>query len=312
MGRPRRSRSGAGSRSGRRTGPSRRTPRDRCRPRPRRADRHLPLAARATGSRPRPRSTRRARSWATATTDDHNAPDCDGRRRPAPQPAAGDAGEPRGRVPDRGRSGTTQPAHRAGTEVRSLVITDGRATGVVARSEGGTTTYEAGEVILAAGAVGSPHLMLRAGVGPADDLRTLGIPVVADVPGMGGGVRDHPKSWTQWRLRDGLGLTRPGALAPTLGTLHRDRLRPGGDMMLYPNSVVAGSEPGTSTSGSRPSTTSSCRRVDCGCVRPIRMSSPASTSPSCPSPATVLGSRMPSIGPSHWAGSARCGSCSSG
>ncbi len=132
-----------------------------------------------------------------------------------------------------------------GTEVRSLVIAYGRATGVVARSERGTTTYEAGEVILAAGAVGSPHLMLRAGIGPADDLRKLGIPVVSDVPGMGVGVRDHPKSWTQWRLRDGLGLTDqvPWLQLSARYTATGSDLR--GDMMLYPNSVVAGSDPGT-------------------------------------------------------------------
>src|SRR6476469_7887776 len=92
------------------------------------------------------------------------------------------------------------------TIVRRLLIQDGRATGVMAETGSGSTPYEAAEVILAAGAVASPHLLLLAGIGPAAELETLGIPVVSDVPGVGVGVRDHPKSWTQWRLRDGQGF----------------------------------------------------------------------------------------------------------
>jgi choline dehydrogenase len=131
------------------------------------------------------------------------------------------------------------------TIARRLIISDGRVSGVVAESERGSTTYQAGEVILAAGAVGSPHLLLLAGVGPADELRALGIPVVADVPGVGVGVRDHPKAWTQWRLHDGLGLdaTGPWLQLSARYTATGSDLR--GDMMLYPNSVVPGAGPGT-------------------------------------------------------------------
>ena len=178
------------------------------------------------------------------TTDDHNAPDAMGV----------------GALPLNQRDGarispaiaflTPEVRARANltivprTMVRRLVITDGRATGVVAESGSGSTTYEAGEVILAAGAVGSPHLLLLAGIGPAADLRALGIPVVADVPGVGVGVRDHPKAWTQWRLRDGLGLdaTGPWLQLSARYTATGSDIR--GDMMLYPNSVVAGLGPG--------------------------------------------------------------------
>lgn len=132
-----------------------------------------------------------------------------------------------------------------GTLVRRLLIRDQRATGVVADDGSGSTTYEANEIILATGAVASPHLLLLAGIGPAADLRALGIPVVADVPGVGAGVRDHPKVWTQWRLRDGLGLRAdvPWLQLSARYTAEGSDLR--GDMMLYPNSVVPGSEPGT-------------------------------------------------------------------
>ncbi|HET6988619.1 MAG TPA: GMC family oxidoreductase N-terminal domain-containing protein, partial [Kribbella sp.] len=50
------------------------------------------------------------------------------------------------------------------------------------------------EVVLSAGAIGSPQLLLLSGIGPADQLRELGIEVVADLPGVGANFQDHPKS----------------------------------------------------------------------------------------------------------------------
>jgi choline dehydrogenase len=47
-------------------------------------------------------------------------------------------------------------------------------------------------VILAAGAIGSPYLLLRSGIGPAGALRALGIDPVADLPGVGENLQDHP------------------------------------------------------------------------------------------------------------------------
>jgi len=84
---------------------------------------------------------------------------------------------------------------RPGLTVRSAalvarVLLDGdRAIGVE-MADG--STVEAGEVVLAAGAVGTPHLLLRSGVGPADDLRAAGIHVRHDLPGVGQGWSDHP------------------------------------------------------------------------------------------------------------------------
>ncbi len=48
------------------------------------------------------------------------------------------------------------------------------------------------EIILCAGAVASPHLLMLAGVGPADHLRALGVPVQIDLPGVGENLQDHP------------------------------------------------------------------------------------------------------------------------
>ena len=51
---------------------------------------------------------------------------------------------------------------------------------------------EAGEVVLAAGAIESPHLLALSGIGPADELRAAGVPVRLDRPGVGHGWSDHP------------------------------------------------------------------------------------------------------------------------
>jgi choline dehydrogenase-like flavoprotein len=48
-----------------------------------------------------------------------------------------------------------------------------------------------GEVVLSGGAVNSPRLLLLSGIGPADELRPLGIPVVHDLPGVGKNFQDH-------------------------------------------------------------------------------------------------------------------------
>jgi choline dehydrogenase len=47
------------------------------------------------------------------------------------------------------------------------------------------------EVILSAGAIGSPHLLLLSGIGPAEELRTVGVKIVADLPGVGKNLQDH-------------------------------------------------------------------------------------------------------------------------
>jgi choline dehydrogenase len=67
-----------------------------------------------------------------------------------------------------------------------------RASGVRWRQDGRERRARCrGEVILAAGAIGSPHLMLLSGVGPAAQLREHGIPIVLDRPGVGDNLQDH-------------------------------------------------------------------------------------------------------------------------
>lgn len=76
--------------------------------------------------------------------------------------------------------------------VDRLIVENGRAVGV--RFSRGGETFEArtnGEMILCSGAIGSPAILQRSGIGPADWLNALGIDVVADRPGVGGNLQDH-------------------------------------------------------------------------------------------------------------------------
>ena len=73
-----------------------------------------------------------------------------------------------------------------------VVLEGGRATGVALRRGKVTATLRAGrEVILSAGTIGSAHLMLLSGIGPADHLRASGVTVHQDLPGVGANLQDH-------------------------------------------------------------------------------------------------------------------------
>lgn len=77
---------------------------------------------------------------------------------------------------------------RADATVTGLLIEGNRALGVRIGEE----TIRGDAVILCAGALYTPEILLRAGIGPAHDLQALGIPVLSDQPGVGRGLSDHP------------------------------------------------------------------------------------------------------------------------
>jgi choline dehydrogenase len=83
--------------------------------------------------------------------------------------------------------------------VTGLAMTGGRVTGVHYLRRGVAETARAeGEVILAAGAIGSPQLLMLSGIGPADELRSHGIAVLVDSPAVGGNLSDHPAVTAIW------------------------------------------------------------------------------------------------------------------
>lgn len=78
-----------------------------------------------------------------------------------------------------------------GALVRRLIIENGRVAGVEFDLNGERTSLRATETVLAAGAINSPELLLRSGIGPASELREAGITVVHDLPGVGKNLQDH-------------------------------------------------------------------------------------------------------------------------
>jgi choline dehydrogenase len=75
---------------------------------------------------------------------------------------------------------------------RKLVLSGSRCTGVQYTVGGELRTAAAGEVVLCAGAIGSPQLLMLSGIGPADALRGHGLQVTAELPGVGENLSDHP------------------------------------------------------------------------------------------------------------------------
>ena len=76
--------------------------------------------------------------------------------------------------------------------VLGVDVEGGRATGVRYAQAGKTHTARAArEVIVSGGAIGSPHVLLLSGIGPADELRAAGVKVVHDLPGVGKNLQDH-------------------------------------------------------------------------------------------------------------------------
>lgn len=82
-------------------------------------------------------------------------------------------------------------AIHTGTEVRRLIFHDSRITGAeILRRGGRTTRVDAARIILTAGAIHSPALLLRSGIGPAGDLSPLGIPILANLS-VGQNLQNH-------------------------------------------------------------------------------------------------------------------------
>ncbi|HEX4305338.1 MAG TPA: GMC family oxidoreductase N-terminal domain-containing protein, partial [Solirubrobacterales bacterium] len=104
-----------------------------------------------------------------------------------------------------------------GAQVLGIEIRGGRAVGVRhARRRGGAETASAGaEVIIAAGAIASPQILLLSGIGPAAELEALGIEVADDLPGVGDNLQDHPYVVSVWDVPAGGSLAdaeKPKAL----------------------------------------------------------------------------------------------------
>ncbi|HVS10549.1 MAG TPA: GMC family oxidoreductase N-terminal domain-containing protein [Planctomycetota bacterium] len=99
--------------------------------------------------------------------------------------------------PASGRPNLTVETHAV---VERLLIEGRRVTGVGYRRRGQPREAAAGEVILAAGAIGSPHLMQLSGIGPGEVLQEKGVEVRHDLPGVGENLQDHLQIRCAWRV----------------------------------------------------------------------------------------------------------------
>jgi 5-(hydroxymethyl)furfural/furfural oxidase len=88
-----------------------------------------------------------------------------------------------------------------GTTVTRLRFAGSRCVGVEASEGGRPVSLAADRVVLCAGAIQSPALLSRSGLGPPDALRGLGIPVVAPLPGVGANLQNHPVAYLATHLR---------------------------------------------------------------------------------------------------------------
>jgi len=101
-----------------------------------------------------------------------------------------------------------------GVHVRQLLLQGGRATGVAYAHRGLAHTVRAArEVLLCAGAVNSPQLLMLSGIGPAAHLRALKLPVRVDLPGVGGNLQDHLDICTLVHTVPGVSYDRASELA---------------------------------------------------------------------------------------------------
>ncbi|MEY2934706.1 MAG: hypothetical protein RL033_5455 [Pseudomonadota bacterium] len=95
--------------------------------------------------------------------------------------------------------------HR-GAQALALRLEGNRAVGVDYVSRGQLRSAYASEIVLCAGAIGSPQLLLLSGVGPARELAQLGIAVQVDLPGVGANLQDHPIAGVAYRCRHPVSL----------------------------------------------------------------------------------------------------------
>lgn len=158
--------------------------------------------------------------------------------------------------PARGRPNLTICAN---AQAQRLLFHVKQVVGVQATVAGEASTVYGDEVIVSAGAIGSPHLLLLSGIGPAEQLRRHGIEVIADRPGVGQNLRDHPAVNLYWALHDdfavmgqshwhqvGLRYTADGSTLPNdmivyIGALPFDRtllLRPTVNLQLSAGEVT--------------------------------------------------------------------------
>ncbi|RVW01064.1 mycofactocin system GMC family oxidoreductase MftG [Rhodococcus xishaensis] len=97
---------------------------------------------------------------------------------------------------------------RSATTVTRVLFSGTQVTGLEVSTDSEVRMIRTSAVILTAGAVATPHLLMLSGIGDADHLAALGIPVVADLPEVGAEFTDHPEVVVPYRYRRPVTRTR--------------------------------------------------------------------------------------------------------
>ena len=95
---------------------------------------------------------------------------------------------------------------RGNVFARKILIENRQVTGVEVESGGEVFTVESKKVVLSAGALKSPHILMLSGIGPKDQLDEYGIDVLQNTPGVGANLRNHPISPISFRVKEGIKL----------------------------------------------------------------------------------------------------------
>ena len=116
-----------------------------------------------------------------------------------------------------------------GVAVDRLLLEGRRVAGVCGHRGGKPVSYRAErEVLLAAGALASPAILQRTGIGPAQALRDAGVAVIEDRPNVGGNLREHRALVMQWKARDDLSFNAGHAGIRLIGNVAKYYLTGGG------------------------------------------------------------------------------------
>ncbi|WP_260961306.1 GMC family oxidoreductase [Pseudomonas citri] len=126
-------------------------------------------------------------------------------------------------------------------EVERVLLRDDRAHAVSARWQGKGMTFKARkEIVLCAGAVGSPGILQRSGIGPRPLLQRLGIGVVHELPGVGGNLQDHLQLRLIYRLENARTLNQiAGTLWGKMGMGLRYLYDRSGPLSMAPSQLGA-------------------------------------------------------------------------
>ncbi|MEF2975932.1 GMC family oxidoreductase N-terminal domain-containing protein [Subtercola sp. YIM 133946] len=122
-----------------------------------------------------------------------------------------------------------------GATVRRVLFDGLAATGVEVERGGVVEVIRGREVVLCAGGVKSPHLLMLSGIGPREQLERAGIPVLVERPGVGAGFYDHPEVSVGWQPKRGVVDYRTSqSLAGCLNFRAEGSAETGGDIEILP------------------------------------------------------------------------------